>query len=335
MKSGVLVGGWLLLLVVALLCVTVWAEFDSRLDQHWDLWKKTYQKKYQDEAEEMARRALWEKKLMQVNIHNLEESMGLNTYTQGINHLSDLTKEELQQMHAPLKLPKDFQMKPTPLNASVKDVPDTVDWRDAGLVTKVKDQGSCGSCWSFSTVGALEGLWAKTTGELVDLSPQNLVDCSRKYGPRGCDGGWMHNALQYVIENQGINSEKSYRYKGKEGTCRYNPKYKAANCSSYHFVDNNENSLKLAAAAIGPIAITIDATYIDNYKSGVYNNPNCTKRTNHAVLLVGYGTDDKRGLDYWLIKNSWGKRWGEKGYIRVARNQDQMCGISTYAVYPL
>ncbi|KAK7886936.1 hypothetical protein WMY93_026557 [Mugilogobius chulae] len=93
-----------------------------------------------NEAEEMARRALWEKKLMQVNIHNLEESMGLHTYTQGINHLSDLTKEELQQMYAPLKLPKDFQMKPTPLNASVKDVPDTVDWRDAGLVTKVKDQ---------------------------------------------------------------------------------------------------------------------------------------------------------------------------------------------------
>ncbi|KAK7886938.1 hypothetical protein WMY93_026559 [Mugilogobius chulae] len=316
-RKGVLVGGRLLLL--ALLCATVWAEFDSRLDQHWDLWKKTYQKTYQDEAEEMARRALWEKKLMQVNIHNLEESLGLHTYTQGINHLSDLTKEELQQMYAPLKLPKDFQMKPTPLNVTVKDVPDTVDWRKAGLVTEVKDQGSCGSCWSFSTVGALEGLWAKTTGELVDLSPQNLVDCSGKYGTLGCNGGWMHNALQYVIENQGIDSETYYSYKGQQGTCRYDPQYKAANCSSYHFVDKDENSLKLAAADIGPIAITIDALTIFSYKSGVYYNVNCGKLTNHAVLLVGYGTDDETGLDYWLIKNSWGKGWGEKGYIRVAR----------------
>ncbi|XP_072316113.1 cathepsin S-like [Eucyclogobius newberryi] len=328
-RTGV-VGVWLL----ALLCATVWAEFDSRLDQHWELWKKTHQKTYQNEVEEMGRRALWEKNLMQINIHNLEASLGLHTYTMGINHLSDLTKEELLRIYAPLKLLKDFKMIPTPLQAPKEEVPDSVDWRKSGLVTKVKDQGGCGSCWAFSTVGALEGLLAKTTGKLVDLSPQNLVDCSGPYGTGGCNGGWPHQALQYVIANQGIDSENFYPYKGQDGTCRYNPTYRAANCSTYNFVDTDELSLQRAAAVIGPIAIVIDASDIFNYKSGVYYNPSCGHKTNHAVLLVGYGTDDTTGLDYWLVKNSWGKRWGEKGYIRMARNKDQMCGISMYAVFP-
>ncbi|KAJ0066492.1 hypothetical protein NL108_013648 [Boleophthalmus pectinirostris] len=329
--SGVVVGGWLL----ALLCATVWAELDSTLDKHWDLWKKTFQKKYQNEVEEMGRRALWEKNLMQINIHNLEASMGLHTYTMEMNHMSDLTKEEVVRIYAPLKLHKDFEMTPTSLQATSEDVPDSVDWRKDGLVTSVKDQGMCGSCWAFSVVGALEGLLAKTTGKQVDLSPQNLVDCSKTYGTCGCNGGWPHYALQYVIGNQGIDSEASYRYKGKDGTCRYRPAYSAANCSGYYFVERNEVSLKQAVATIGPIAIVIDASDISFYRSGVYYNPSCGRLTNHAVLLVGYGTDDKTGLDYWLIKNSWGKRWGERGYIRMARNKNQMCGISMYAIYPV
>uniref|UniRef100_A0A3B3ZAU3 Cathepsin S n=1 Tax=Periophthalmus magnuspinnatus TaxID=409849 RepID=A0A3B3ZAU3_9GOBI len=204
-----MVGGWLLL---ALLCATVWAEFDFSLDIHWDRWKKTHQKKYQNE--EMGRRALWEKNLMQINIHNLEASMGLHTYTLGINHLSDLTKEEMLKIYAPLKLPKNFKMTPTPLQETNEDVPDTVDWRESGLVTSVKNQGSCGSCWAFSTAGALEGLLAKTTGHLVNLSPQNLVGCSGEYGNDGCNGGWPHQALQYVIDNPGIDSAASYPYEG-------------------------------------------------------------------------------------------------------------------------
>uniref|UniRef100_A0A3B3Z7N1 Cathepsin S, ortholog2, tandem duplicate 1 n=1 Tax=Periophthalmus magnuspinnatus TaxID=409849 RepID=A0A3B3Z7N1_9GOBI len=328
-----MVGGWLLLL--ALLCATVWAQFDSTLDQHWDLWKKTYQKSYKNQAEELGRRALWEKNLKQINIHNLEASMGLHTYTMAVNHMSDLTKEEMLRIYAPLASQKDFKMTPTPLQETDVDVPDTVDWRESGLVTSVKDQGSCGSCWAFSTAGALEGLLAKTTGKLVDLSPQNLVDCSGKYGTQGCNGGWPHHALQYVIDNQGIDSEASYSYKGKDGSCRYYPASRAANCSAYYYVDKDELSLKQAVATIGPIVIVLDASDIFNYESGVYYNPSCGRLTNHAMLLIGYGTDDTSGLDYWLIKNTWDERWGERGYIRMARNKDQMCGISMYAVYPL
>uniref|UniRef100_A0A8C6SIF5 Cystein proteinase inhibitor protein salarin n=1 Tax=Neogobius melanostomus TaxID=47308 RepID=A0A8C6SIF5_9GOBI len=329
-RTGLTVGVWLL----AVLCASVWAELDSRLDQQWEQWKKTYSKKYHSEVEELGRRVLWERNLKHVITHNLEASLGRHTYTLGINHLSDLTKEEMLKTYAPLRLPKDFKMTPTRVQVRNVDLPDSVNWTESGLVTSVKDQGECGSCWAFSTAGALEGLWAKTTGKLVDLSPQNLVDCSGKYGTKGCGGGWMHQALQYVIENQGIASEASYPYVGQDQDCRYSPSFRAANCSSYYFVDKTEAALQEASATVGPIAIVIDASDIFGYTSGVYYNPSCGKESNHAVLLVGYGTDDTSGLDYWLIKNSWGEQWGEEGYIRMARNKDQMCGISLYAVYP-
>lgn len=329
-RKGVMVSVWLL----AVLCAVTLAEFDSILDKHWDLWKKTHHKKYQNEVEEMGRRGMWEKNLNHINQHNLEASLGLHTYTLGVNHMSDLTKEEMLKIFAPLRLPKDFKINPTPLNATKAEVPESVDWRKAGLVTSVKNQGQCGSCWAFSAAEALEGLLAKTTGTLMSLSPQNLVDCSSKYGTNGCNGGLMHEAFEYVINNQGIDSAASYPYEAEVETCQYSASYKAASCSSYYFVYKNEQSLKEACAAIGPISIAIDASDIMQYTSGVYYNPLCGKDLNHGVLLVGYGTDDITGLDYWLIKNSWGPNWGENGYIRMARNQNQMCGISLYSVFP-
>lgn len=323
-------GAWLLVL----LCASVLGEFDSELDKSWETWKQTYHKKYHNKAEEVSRRALWEKNLNRIRHHNWEASLGVHTYTMGLNHLSDLTKEEMLKYCAPLRFPKDFKMTPTPLPARKEALPDSVDWRKSGLVTSVKDQGDCGSCWAFSTVGALEGLWAKTTGKLVDLSPQNLVDCSGKYGTMGCNGGWMHDALQYVTDNQGIDSEESYPYTATDQECLYSPEYRAANCSSVNFVNSTEDALQEAVATIGPIAVTVDASDIFQYTSGVYYNPSCGKAKNHAVLAVGYGRDEASGMDYWLIKNSWGEDWGEKGYIRIARNKSQMCGISLYAVYP-
>ncbi|KAK7880625.1 hypothetical protein WMY93_032735 [Mugilogobius chulae] len=331
-RAGVLVGGWLLL---AVFCATVWAEFDFNLDIHWDRWKRTHKKKYQNEVEEMGRRALWEKNLIQVNIHNLEASMGIHTYTRGINHLSDLTKEEIMKIYTPLKLPENLKLpRPALLKDTNEAIPDTVDWRKDGLVTSVKNQGNCGSCWAFSAAGALEGLLAKTTKRLESLSPQNLVDCSSDYGNCGCNGGLPHQAFEYVIENGGIDSLASYPYEAKVESCQYSSTYRAANCSTYYSVNKDEVSLKFASAYVGPISIAIDASDISQYTSGVYYNPLCGQELNHAVLLVGYGTDDTTGLDYWLVKNSWGESWGENGYIRMARNKNQMCGISLYSVFP-
>ncbi|XP_063343864.1 cathepsin S, ortholog2, tandem duplicate 1 isoform X3 [Pelmatolapia mariae] len=272
-----------------------------------------------------------------ITVHNLEASMGLHTYELGMNHMGDLTEEEILQFFASLTPPTDIQREPSPFaGASGSGIPDTMDWREKGCVTKVKMQGACGSCWAFSAAGALEGQLAKSTGKLVDLSPQNLVDCSGKYGNHGCNGGFMTRAFQYVIDNHGIDSDASYPYTGRDEQCHYNPATRAANCSSYQFLpEGDENALKQGLATIGPISVAIDARRprFSFYRSGVYNDPSCTQEVNHGVLAVGYGT--LNGQDYWLVKNSWGATFGDQGYIRMARNTGNQCGIALYACYPV
>ncbi|XP_008322035.1 cathepsin S, ortholog2, tandem duplicate 1 [Cynoglossus semilaevis] len=324
-------------LLLFCLCVSTAAVFDSRFDVHWELWKKTHGKTYENQAENMRRRELWEKNLALITMHNLEASMGIHTYELGMNHMGDLTEEEIQQSFGTLTPPADIKREPLSfLGTSGANAPDSIDWREKGCVTSVKMQGSCGSCWAFSSAGALEGQLAKITGKLIDLSPQNLVDCSSKYGNKGCNGGFMSQAFQYVIDNQGIDSEAGYPYRGQEQPCRYNPTYRAANCSQYKFLpEGDENTLKQALGTIGPISVAIDATRprFTFYRSGVYDDPSCSKRVNHAVLAVGYGTLD--GQDYWLVKNSWGTSFGDQGYIRMSRNKDNQCGISSYSCFPI
>uniref|UniRef100_A0A8C5EVJ1 Cathepsin S-like n=1 Tax=Gouania willdenowi TaxID=441366 RepID=A0A8C5EVJ1_GOUWI len=211
-------------------------------------------------------------------------------------------------------------------------LPDSLDWRDAGLVTPVKMQGSCGSCWAFSAVGALEGQLKKATGTLTSLSPQNLVDCSTQYGNNGCNGGFMASAFQYVIQNEGIDSDAAYPYDGM--VCRYNAKYRAANCTGYSFLPKgDEDALRIALATIGPISVAVDSSRpaFHFYRNGVYQDQTCTHNVNHGMLLVGYGTEN--GQDYWLVKNSWGLKYGDKGYIKMVRNQN-LCGIALFACFP-
>ncbi|XP_044231460.1 procathepsin L-like [Thunnus albacares] len=216
------------------------------------------------------------------------------------------------------------------------DLPDFVDWRDKGYVTEVKNQKNCGSCWAFSATGSLEGQIFNKTGKLVSLSEQQLVDCSRDYGNMGCSGGWMHDAFRYIKENGGLDTEDSYPYEAKDGKCRYDPAKIGANCTGYVNVkSNDEDALRDAVATIGPVSVAIDAsqTSFQLYKSGVYDEPHCqSSALNHAVLAVGYGTEN--GLDYWLVKNSWGLEWGDKGYIKMSRNKQNQCGMGSYAIYP-
>uniref|UniRef100_A0A4X2L6D4 Cathepsin S n=1 Tax=Vombatus ursinus TaxID=29139 RepID=A0A4X2L6D4_VOMUR len=198
------------------------------------------------------------------------------------------------------------------------------------------DMGACGSCWAFSAVGALEAQLKLKTGKLVSLSAQNLVDCStEKYENRGCNGGFMTRAFQYIIDNNGIDSDASYPYKAMDGKCQYNPANRAATCSQYTELPyGSEEALKEAVANKGPVSVAVDATLASFflYRSGVYYDPACTQKVNHGVLVIGYG--NLEGKDYWLVKNSWGLNFGDKGYIRIARNRGNHCGIASFPSYP-
>ncbi|XP_074186340.1 procathepsin L isoform X2 [Rhinolophus sinicus] len=289
--------------------------------------------------EEGWRRAVWEKNMKMIELHNQEYSQGKQTFTMAMNAFGDMTNEEFRQVmnglqHQKHRKGKVFQEPP------LAEIPPSVDWREKGYVTPVKDQGQCGSCWAFSATGALEGQMFRKTGKLVSLSEQNLVDCSRSQGNEGCDGGLMDNAFQYVKENRGLDSEESYPYHAKDESCKYKPEFSAANDTGFVDIHKRERSLMKAVASVGPISVGIDASYssFQFYKKGIYYEPKCSSEDlDHGVLVVGYSFEGGE-LDnnkYWIVKNSWGTEWGMDGYIKMAKDRKNNCGIATAASYPV
>jgi cathepsin L len=265
--------------------------------------------------------------------HNSEE----HTFTVELNQFADLTGSEFAERFLGTRRPLFHDAKNVHVESGSS--PSSQDWRNYGYVTGVKDQGQCGSCWSFSTTGSVEGAHAKKNGTLVSLSEQNLMDCSFKYGNRGCNGGWMDSAFDYIIANNGIDTEASYPYEmASSYNCRYNANHKGATISSYTDVKSgSESSLQDAVGNVGPVSVAIDASKasFQFYKSGVYYEPACSSTSlDHGVLNVGYGYSSSDGMNYWIVKNSWGTGWGQAGYIWMAKDKNNNCGIATAASYP-
>nr|ADC52431.1 cathepsin L2 cysteine protease [Pinctada fucata] len=323
-------------IVAALVAVSFARVPRVGLDNEWNIFKKQYNKLYQNE-EEARRRLVWESNLDFITLHNLAADRGEHTFWVGMNEYGDMTNEEFT------KTMNGYRMRNKTSNAPVfmppnnmGDLPDTVDWRPKGYVTPIKNQGQCGSCWSFSATGSLEGQTFKKTGKLVSLSEQNLVDCSKKQGNHGCEGGLMDDAFTYIKANNGIDTEASYPYKARDGKCEF--KSADVGATDTGFVDiktKDEEALKQAVATVGPISVAIDASHMSFqlYRTGVYHDWFCSQtKLDHGVLAVGYGTEDSK--DYWLVKNSWGESWGQKGYIQMSRNRRNNCGIATSASYP-
>lgn len=173
---------------------------------------------------------------------------------------------------------------------------------------------------------------------MVSLSEQNLVDCSSEVGNDGCDGGKMEICFLYANINDGLDTETKYPYEGKAEECRYEEAHSGGTDRGYvQLKSEDEEELKIAVATVGPIAVAIDANHdsFQFYSEGIYYEPECSaEELSHAVLAVGYGSD-KKGDDYWLVKNSWGESWGDNGYIMMARNKENNCGIATECVYPV
>jgi len=262
------------------------------------------------------------------------------SYTLGVNQFADLTQEEFAAQYMGFKKPEKVWEDLPYLGKhkfSGKKPADSVDWTTKGAVTPVKNQGQCGSCWSFSTTGALEGAWKIATGQLTSLSEQQFVDCD--HVDQGCNGGLMDNAFKFA-ETNAICTESSYPYKGKKSTCE------ASSCtvgiakgdvSGFHDVESSEEAL-MEALSQQPVSIAIEAdkAAFQLYKGGVLQGA-CGSDLDHGVLAVGYGTDDvNNSLNYWKVKNSWGPTWGESGYIRLLRGKGGPgeCGLLKQPSYP-
>jgi len=267
-----------------------------------------------------------------VDAHNSQN----HTFTVALNKFADLTSAEFKMIYTGLK-PELARGKKV---VSLKDLPATypsgsLDWTTKGVVTGVKDQGQCGSCWAFSTTGSVEGAIALAHGSLVSLSEQELVDCAGAYGNYGCNGGLMDSAFKYV-ERYGLCTEADYPYTAMNGVCQSSSCTPSANTflTGYKDVTTTENALG-AAVDFQPISIAIEADQsgFQLYSSGVFSGV-CGQNLDHGVLLVGYGNDPTSGLDYWKVKNSWGTSWGEAGYILMIRNKNE-CGIADMPSYPV
>lgn len=268
-----------------------------------------------------------------------QHNAGNYTYTMGHNQFSHMTWEEfVEYNHLDNSLPEKLRNIEIVGYHDAKEgvqVPSSWDWSTQGAVTPIKDQGSCGSCWSFSTTGALEGAYYIKYGNLQSFSEQNIVSCDTT--DSGCNGGWPSNAINWVKSNGGVCSEASYPYTsgtGTTGTCQ-NTCSKVSNSAPTGYVSVASSDSALQSAVYQqPVSVCVNANNgFMYYQSGVYSSQPCLSAlVNHAVLNVGYGTYTD-GTPYWKIKNSWGTSWGMSGYILLARNQDQ-CGVNDYAVYP-
>ncbi|KAG4929550.1 hypothetical protein JHK82_046614 [Glycine max] len=258
------------------------------------------------------------------------------TYTLGVNHFADWTWEEFtrHKLGAPQNCSATLKG-----NHRLTDavLPDEKDWRKEGIVSQVKDQGNCGSCWTFSTTGALEAAYAQAFGKNISLSEQQLVDCAGAFNNFGCNGGLPSQAFEYIKYNGGLDTEEAYPYTGKDGVCKFTAKNVAVRViDSINITLGAEDELKQAVAFVRPVSVAFEvAKDFRFYNNGVYTSTICGSTpmdVNHAVLAVGYGVED--GVPYWIIKNSWGSNWGDNGYFKMELGKN-MCGVATCASYPV
>uniref|UniRef100_A0A2M3ZE63 Putative cathepsin l n=1 Tax=Anopheles braziliensis TaxID=58242 RepID=A0A2M3ZE63_9DIPT len=309
---------------------------EEHLHDEFSRFKGKHQKSYANDREHEHRLNVFRQNLRFIHSHNRAN----RGFTVAVNHLADRTEDEMKSLRGFRSSNVYNGGQPFPYKPAehMDDLPDSWDWRISGAVTPVKDQSVCGSCWSFGTIGHIEGAYFRKTQKLVRFSQQALVDCSWGYGNNGCDGGEDFRAYQWIMQVGGVPMEDEYEYLGQDGYCRVeNVTLYAPITGWVNVTSGDPDAFKLALFKHGPLSIAIDAGHksFSFYSNGVYYEPECKNKLDeldHAVLAVGYGK--LNGQDYWLIKNSWSNYWGNDGYALMAV-KDNNCGLTTDATYVL
>lgn len=360
-----LVSPFLFLFVASFVRVGAVAVADSRNstlvgDNHPNLDKflefvDRFQKRYDTEAEWKFRLSVFSENFVTILRHRLDHPT--SSFQLGITPFADLTPEEFKLMYASSydrQRPSAYDTTDlagdvntwsagcTSFSTHSTSLPDAIDWRQKNAVSSVKDQGQCGSCWAFSSTGAIEGAWSIRTGQLLDLSEQELVDCAGlKYGSEGCNGGQMDGGFKYVMQN-GQCAAQAYPYTSgvskTAGKCANScdPVVRMSGCRD---VTSKDTFALMSAVAMQPVAVAIEADtrYFQLYTGGILDATTCGTNLDHGVLVVGYG--EENGKKYWIVKNSWSSSWGENGYVRILRSSDAtdagICGIAMEASFPV
>jgi C1A family cysteine protease len=302
--------------------------------KHFANFQEKFAKKYENNLEIDTRFQIFRENFRNIIKHNLDRSQN---FTMAVNQFTDLTPQEFkEQWVGGYKQLQSFGC--SSFSSHGSNLPASIDWTTKGVVNSIRDQGQCGSCWAFATTANAESVWAISTGKLLDLSEELLVDCASGIGyfNLGCNGGTPDSAFKYMINN-GQCTEASYPYTAKDGSCQKcaSAGVKFTGCSDV--TPKDQVALK-AALAKQPVVIAIEADtrYFQSYSSGILTDAaKCGTTLDHAVEIVGYGTDN--GIDYWKIRNSWGNSWGESGYIRIQKtsstNDIGVCGVAAEPSY--
>ncbi|KAJ0980141.1 hypothetical protein J5N97_008396 [Dioscorea zingiberensis] len=310
---------------------------DMAVKESHEQWMANYGRVYKDAVEKLHRLEIFKANLKLIESFNAAD----HKFKLGANQFADLTNEEFKAIYNGFK-PSSKKLSTASSSSfryeNVSAAPASMDWRTKGAVTPVKDQGQCGCCWAFSAVAAMEGINKLSTGKLISLSEQELVDCDTAGEDQGCNGGLMDDAFEFIIKNKGLTTESNYPYQGTDDSCNSKKSANhAAAITGFEDVPANSEAALLKAVTNQPISVAIDAGgyAFQLYSSGVFTG-DCGTDLDHGVTAVGYGTASD-GTKYWLVKNSWGSSWGEKGYIRMERDVDAkegLCGIAMQASYP-
>jgi cathepsin L len=317
--------------VLAFVGVVAARNWEDVQDYTWEQYKVDFKKVFLNSQAERVHRITFYHNLERIRKHNSEEQ----SYKMGINQFTDNSQDELKAYMGydhtmALKMRESQVSEVYQHGVALGDLPESVDWRMKGIITPVKNQGGCGSCWAFGSTESIESYVAINTGALLVMSPQFFVDCAPNPndcgGTGGCGGSIPELAFNYTAMSGGQTLESLYPYTGQDGTCNSGVKRVATVTGYVKLPSNNYTAIMGAVATVGPLAINVAAMPWQLYSSGVFTGcpqPPQDVDIDHVVQLVGYGTDSVGG-DYWLVRNSWGTGWGEAGYIRVQRMSSNM-----------